>query len=214
MGAGMSRPCFPWCPLFACDQPRGDPRLRPSWRGVRLVRRPCGTSAAHRWHHRHGGHLRRRDGQARGPPAGGGRRTSFAADVSTMRRSASPCWRRTDSSCRSTPPSVICSATTKITCWPRDSGVIGPVTNCKICFVAVGHRGAVSGRSRLLPRVGTPCLHPVSVAVVRGDDGTPLHLIAQIVDLSERRALEEELRAAASKDPLTVCPTAGPSCSI
>jgi len=46
----------------------------------------------------------------------------------------------------------------------------------------------------------------VSVAVVRRDDGLPLHVIAQIVDLSERRALEEELRAAASKDPLTGLP--------
>ncbi|MDT5233747.1 MAG: hypothetical protein QOI39_4247, partial [Mycobacterium sp.] len=43
----------------------------------------------------------------------------------------------------------------------------------------------------------------LSAAVVRTDDGTPLHLIAQVVDLSERRALEQELRAAAVKDPLT-----------
>jgi diguanylate cyclase (GGDEF)-like protein/PAS domain S-box-containing protein len=46
----------------------------------------------------------------------------------------------------------------------------------------------------------------VSVAVVRSDDGTALHLIAQIVDLTERRALEQELRTAASKDPLTGLP--------
>lgn len=43
----------------------------------------------------------------------------------------------------------------------------------------------------------------VSVAVVRTDDGAPVHLIAQVVDLSDRRALEKELRATASKDPLT-----------
>jgi diguanylate cyclase (GGDEF)-like protein/PAS domain S-box-containing protein len=43
----------------------------------------------------------------------------------------------------------------------------------------------------------------MSAAVVRTDDGAPLHLVAQVVDLSERRALEQELRAAASKDPLT-----------
>jgi diguanylate cyclase (GGDEF)-like protein/PAS domain S-box-containing protein len=43
----------------------------------------------------------------------------------------------------------------------------------------------------------------MSVAVVRADDGAPLHLVAQVVDLSERRALEQELRAAALKDPLT-----------
>ncbi len=43
----------------------------------------------------------------------------------------------------------------------------------------------------------------LSVAVVRDDDGTPLHLIAQVVDLTARRALEAELRAAAVQDPLT-----------
>jgi diguanylate cyclase (GGDEF)-like protein/PAS domain S-box-containing protein len=43
----------------------------------------------------------------------------------------------------------------------------------------------------------------LSVAVVRAHDGTPLQLIAQVVDLSDRRALEQELRAAAVEDPLT-----------
>ena len=43
----------------------------------------------------------------------------------------------------------------------------------------------------------------MSVAVVRGDDGTPVHLIVQIVDLTDRRALEVELRRAAVEDPLT-----------
>ncbi|MFU8842154.1 MAG: diguanylate cyclase, partial [Nitriliruptoraceae bacterium] len=43
----------------------------------------------------------------------------------------------------------------------------------------------------------------VSAALARDDDGTPLHTVVQIVDLSNRRALEEELRAAASEDPLT-----------
>ncbi len=43
----------------------------------------------------------------------------------------------------------------------------------------------------------------LSAAVARGHDGAPLHLIAQIVDLSDRRAREEELRAAAVEDPLT-----------
>lgn len=43
----------------------------------------------------------------------------------------------------------------------------------------------------------------LSIALVRDDQDRPLHLIAQVVDLSERRALEAELRAAASHDPLT-----------
>ena len=46
----------------------------------------------------------------------------------------------------------------------------------------------------------------MSVAVVPTDDGTPRHLIAQFVDISERLALEQELRAAALKDPLTGLP--------
>ncbi len=43
----------------------------------------------------------------------------------------------------------------------------------------------------------------LSIALVRDDQDRPLHLIVQVVDLSERRALEAELRAAASHDPLT-----------
>jgi diguanylate cyclase (GGDEF)-like protein/PAS domain S-box-containing protein len=43
----------------------------------------------------------------------------------------------------------------------------------------------------------------LSIALVRDDKDRPLHLITQVVDLSERRALEAELRAAASHDPLT-----------
>ncbi len=43
----------------------------------------------------------------------------------------------------------------------------------------------------------------MSVARVRDDDGRLVHLIAQIVDLTARRVLEEELRVAAVQDPLT-----------
>jgi diguanylate cyclase (GGDEF)-like protein/PAS domain S-box-containing protein len=43
----------------------------------------------------------------------------------------------------------------------------------------------------------------VSTASVHEDDGTPLHRIVQIVDVTRRRALEQELRAAAVEDPLT-----------
>lgn len=43
----------------------------------------------------------------------------------------------------------------------------------------------------------------LSVALVRDNDGTPLHLIVQVVDLTARHALEQELRAAATEDPLT-----------
>jgi diguanylate cyclase (GGDEF)-like protein/PAS domain S-box-containing protein len=43
----------------------------------------------------------------------------------------------------------------------------------------------------------------LSVAVVPDEDGVPVHLIVQIVDLTARRRLEDELRAAAVQDPLT-----------
>ena len=46
----------------------------------------------------------------------------------------------------------------------------------------------------------------MSVAVIRDDDGAPVRLIAQVIDLTERRALEHELREAAVHDPLTTLP--------
>jgi diguanylate cyclase (GGDEF)-like protein/PAS domain S-box-containing protein len=56
---------------------------------------------------------------------------------------------------------------------------------------------------RLLHTSGSWIWTQMSVALVRDDEGTPLHFIAQLVDLSERRALEHELRVAAVQDPLT-----------
>ncbi|MBK5223458.1 MAG: diguanylate cyclase [Acidimicrobiia bacterium] len=50
---------------------------------------------------------------------------------------------------------------------------------------------------------GAPIFTQMSIAAVRREDGSVSHLIAQIVDLRERRALEEELRDAAMHDPLT-----------
>jgi diguanylate cyclase (GGDEF)-like protein/PAS domain S-box-containing protein len=46
-----------------------------------------------------------------------------------------------------------------------------------------------------------PC--QLSVALVHDGDGMPLHRIVQVVDLTARHALEQELRAAAVEDPLT-----------
>ena len=43
----------------------------------------------------------------------------------------------------------------------------------------------------------------ISVAVVRDDDGTPLHLVTQIVDISERHQTEQRLQHLADHDPLT-----------
>jgi diguanylate cyclase (GGDEF)-like protein/PAS domain S-box-containing protein len=43
----------------------------------------------------------------------------------------------------------------------------------------------------------------VSVSLVRDRDGTPVHYVVQLQDVSERRRLEEDLRALADHDPLT-----------
>jgi diguanylate cyclase (GGDEF)-like protein/PAS domain S-box-containing protein len=43
----------------------------------------------------------------------------------------------------------------------------------------------------------------VSLALVRERDGTPLHYIAQLQDVSERRRLEQNMRALGDHDPLT-----------
>ena len=49
--------------------------------------------------------------------------------------------------------------------------------------------------------------HPVWVSlratIVRDDDGTPVHVLVQVQDVTERRRLEDQLRHLADHDPLT-----------
>jgi len=63
-------------------------------------------------------------------------------------------------------------------------------------------------------RIENRCIHAdghdvwvsVSVSCVRDGEGEPLHLIGQIEDVTERRALRERLAYAAIHDPLTTLP--------
>jgi len=50
---------------------------------------------------------------------------------------------------------------------------------------------------------GEPMSMMVSISLVRDPDGAPLHFIAQLQDISERKQLEEHLRHLADHDPLT-----------
>ena len=58
-------------------------------------------------------------------------------------------------------------------------------------------------REALLRRSGRDHSAIVSVSLVRDRDGAPLHYIAQLQDISERKRLEEHLRHLADHDPLT-----------
>jgi diguanylate cyclase (GGDEF)-like protein/PAS domain S-box-containing protein len=56
---------------------------------------------------------------------------------------------------------------------------------------------------RYFDAAGELMLGMLSVSLVRGPDGAPLHYIAQLQDISERKQLEEHLRHLADHDPLT-----------
>jgi diguanylate cyclase (GGDEF)-like protein/PAS domain S-box-containing protein len=56
---------------------------------------------------------------------------------------------------------------------------------------------------RYFDAAGELMLGMLSVSLVRDRDGAPLHYIAQLQDISERKQLEEHLRHLADHDPLT-----------
>lgn len=58
-------------------------------------------------------------------------------------------------------------------------------------------------RQRFLDASGETVTVILSMSVVRAGDGSPLHYIAQLLDISERRRLEEQVRHLADHDPLT-----------
>jgi diguanylate cyclase (GGDEF)-like protein/PAS domain S-box-containing protein len=56
---------------------------------------------------------------------------------------------------------------------------------------------------RLFDAAGEAGSTILSLSLVREHDGTPLHYVAQLQDVSERKRLEDNLRALADHDPLT-----------
>lgn len=59
-----------------------------------------------------------------------------------------------------------------------------------------GERDSYRIRKRYLQADGTVVWGDLSVALVRGEGGTPLHFISQILDITEQREHEERLKAA------------------
>ena len=66
-----------------------------------------------------------------------------------------------------------------------------------------GQRGNYQMEKRYLHAEGHIVWVLLSVSLVRSAEGEPLYFVSQIMDINERKKQEEELRAAASTDPLT-----------
>ena len=66
-----------------------------------------------------------------------------------------------------------------------------------------GHCAAYQVAKRYFDAAGETVAAILSVSLVRDSDGSPLHFIAQLQDVSGRRRLEEHQRQLADHDPLT-----------
>jgi len=66
-----------------------------------------------------------------------------------------------------------------------------------------GHCAAYQVEKRYFDAAGETVAAILSVSLVRDSDGSPLHFIAQLQDVSGRRRLEEHQRQLADHDPLT-----------
>jgi diguanylate cyclase (GGDEF)-like protein/PAS domain S-box-containing protein len=66
-----------------------------------------------------------------------------------------------------------------------------------------GEIPALQVRERYFDAAGETVSAIVSISLVRDRDGSPLHYVVQLQDVSERRRLEQDLRGLADHDPLT-----------
>jgi len=66
-----------------------------------------------------------------------------------------------------------------------------------------GEISAFQVEKRYFDAAGETVLAILSMSLVRDHDGAPLHYIAQLQDISERKQFEEQLRHLADHDPLT-----------
>jgi diguanylate cyclase (GGDEF)-like protein/PAS domain S-box-containing protein len=72
--------------------------------------------------------------------------------------------------------------------------------------LVTGERSQYQTEKRYLHADGHTVWISLSVSLVRDRKGSPVHLIAQMQDVSERKAAEQELTARALQDPLTELP--------
>jgi diguanylate cyclase (GGDEF)-like protein/PAS domain S-box-containing protein len=71
------------------------------------------------------------------------------------------------------------------------------------CALLDGSIPAFQVEKRYFDAAGETVAAILSMSLVRDQDGSPLHFIAQLQDISERKRLEDQLRHLADHDPLT-----------
>lgn len=82
---------------------------------------------------------------------------------------------------------------------PEDSGSDAVLRS----RLLAGEMPAVQAEKRYFDASGEPARAILSMSLVRDRDGVPMHFIAQLQDVSDRRRLELQLGRLADRDPLT-----------